>query len=159
MLTSTLSRSAAAALIALSLPALARAVPEARWQVAWNQVRFGGAGQLEVSVPGGRVDILTGEWAIEVDHVYKYREGIRQSRHYARETGRKAGLALFMDSPTDTPELAAYARKVAELMKIRVWVINDDLDPATTFLDPPRAEADTAATVWVNPTSGVYHLP
>jgi len=48
----------------------------------------------DVNVTFGRVDILTDEYAIEVDHVYKFHEGIGQVLHYAYETGKKPGLAL-----------------------------------------------------------------
>ena len=135
-------RAALVLVVSLTAVSSVRAVPEARWQVAWNELHFEGRGELEVVVPGGRCDILTEEWAIEVDHVYKYREGIRQSRHYARMTGRRPGLALFVDSPSDTREKLAHARRVARRLGIRVWVINDELDPARTFRDPPPARGE-----------------
>ena len=143
----------------LALAGAARATPEARWQVAWNEVKWGGKGKLEVSVPGGRCDILTRKWAIEVDHVYKYKEGIGQCLHYARETGRKPGLALFIDARGDTLEKLARARRAAKRLKIKVWLINDDIDGESTFRLPPKAGPSKKDLAWVNLSTGSYHLP
>ena len=53
------------------------AASEKEWQEAWNDAYA--RGKLEVSVTFGRVDILTDEYAIEVDHVHKFHEGDRKS--------------------------------------------------------------------------------
>ena len=106
------------------------AASEKEWQEAWNNAYA--RGKLEVSVTFGRVDILTNEYAIEVDHVYKFHEGIGQALHYAYETDKKAGLALFMDGKKDTKEKFNYAKKLANSLGIKVWLMNDIVDPNKT---------------------------
>jgi len=96
---------------------------EREWQEAWNNKYA--HGKLEVEIPYGRIDILTDDYAIEIDHVYKFHEGIGQALHYAYETNKKPGLALFMDDKRDTREKYEYVKKLAESLGIKVWLIND----------------------------------
>ena len=103
------------------------AASEKEWQEAWNDAYA--HGKLEVSVTFGRVDILTDEYAIEVDHVHKFHEGIGQALHYAYETGKKPGLALFIDGERDTKEKFNYAKKLANSLGIKVWLMNDIVNP------------------------------
>ena len=106
------------------------AASEKEWQEAWNNAYA--RGKLEVSVAFGRVDILTDEYAIEVDHVHKFHEGIGQALHYAYETGKKPGLALFIDGERDTKEKFNYAKKLANSLGIKVWLMNDIVNPNKT---------------------------
>ena len=55
------------------------------------------SGQSEVTVPYGRVDVLTGTYAIEVDYLHKWKEGIGQSLHYASVKGITPCLALIYE--------------------------------------------------------------
>lgn len=62
-------------------------------------------GQAEVSVPYGRVDVLTETYAIEVDFFHKWKEGIGQALHYASVKGITPCLALIYErteNKTDT---------------------------------------------------------
>lgn len=59
-------------------------------------------GQTEVAVQNGRVDVLTLEYAIEVERLDKWHEGIGQSKHYATEAGKLPCLALIIE-PKDLP--------------------------------------------------------
>ena len=43
-----------------------------------------------------RVDILTEDYAIEVDFATKWAEAIGQALHYARMTGRKPGVIIII---------------------------------------------------------------
>lgn len=52
-------------------------------------------GQREVSVISGRVDILTDEYAIEVEIDNHWKQSIGQSLWYALQTNRKAGIVLI----------------------------------------------------------------
>lgn len=54
-------------------------------------------GQSEVTVPYGRVDVLTGTYAIEVDYLHKWKEGIGQALHYASVKGITPCLALIYE--------------------------------------------------------------
>ena len=106
------------------------AASEKEWQEAWNDAYA--HGKLEIYIDFGRIDILTDEYAIEVDHVYKFHEGIGQALHYAYDTGNKPGLALFIDGKRDTKEKFNYAKKLANSLGIKVWLMNDIVDPNKT---------------------------
>lgn len=54
-------------------------------------------GQAEVVVPYGRVDVVTGSYAIEVDYLHKFKEGIGQALHYGEVKGITPGLALIYE--------------------------------------------------------------
>mgnify|MGYP001427533136 CR=1 FL=1 len=54
-------------------------------------------GQAEVVVPYGRVDVVTGTYAIEVDYLHKFKEGIGQALHYGDVKGITPGLALIYE--------------------------------------------------------------
>jgi hydroxypyruvate isomerase len=55
-------------------------------------------GKLEVPVANGRIDVLSEDYAIEVDRMEKWHEGIGQAAHYSQATGKIACLALIIDS-------------------------------------------------------------
>lgn len=84
---------------------------------------------MEVPVKYGRVDLLTGDYAIEVDKIDKFHEGIGQALHYARETGRKPGLAIFINNPTEQDlDKLKYVRKLCKELGIKMWFINEELE-------------------------------
>jgi hypothetical protein len=86
---------------------------EKDYQEAFNRVYFQGRAEMEVSVNYGRIDLLTGDYAIEVERIDKFHEGIGQALHYAKETGRKPGLAVFITDPTEHElEKLEYVRKL-----------------------------------------------
>jgi len=66
--------------------------PEALWRDAL-------AAELkarhEVSVEGGRIDVMTDTEVIELDWPHKWHEGLGQALHYADATGKKPVLALI----------------------------------------------------------------
>ncbi len=105
---------------------------ERDFQKAFNDIYFDGDGKLEVSVKYGRVDILTDDFAIEVDRLSKFHEGIGQSLHYAKETGKKPGLAIFIIDPgkKDLKKLN-YVKKLCGRYKIKVWYINKEIKTGT----------------------------
>ena len=105
------------------LPAVVFAASEWEWRQAWNKAYV--HGKLEVPVTYGKVDILTATHAIKVAHVYAFREGIGRALHYAYATKKKPGLALFMDGEHDSKEKFEYAKKLAESLGIKVWLMND----------------------------------
>jgi len=68
---------------------------ESAWSEALAQVL---AGKTEVPVPNGRVDVLSERYAIEVDRIDKWHEGIGQASHYGLAMNRIPCLALIIDS-------------------------------------------------------------
>jgi len=99
-------RIACYALAAVVLLALAVGLAEARrphneayYQEAWCSAR---GGEAEVILQDQtRCDCLTASHAVEVDFAKKWAEGIGQSLHYSRLTGRRAGLLLIVERPAD----------------------------------------------------------
>ena len=104
---------------------------EKDYQEAFNRAYFQGRAEMEVHVKYGRIDLLTGDYAIEVDKIDKFHEGIGQALHYARETGRKPGLAIFIIDPTEHDlEKLKYVRRLCKELGIKVWYINEELEKA-----------------------------
>jgi len=104
---------------------------EKDYQDAFNRVYFQGRAQAEVPVKFGRIDLLTGDYAIEVERIDKFHEGIGQALHYAKETGRKPGLAIFITDPTAHElEKLEYVRRLCKSLGIKVWYINEELEKA-----------------------------
>jgi len=52
-------------------------------------------GQIEKRIEGGRIDVLTDQYAIEVEFPHKWHEGLGQSLHYANATGKQGMLAII----------------------------------------------------------------
>lgn len=66
---------------------------EANWNIALaHRVN----GESEVKVAFGRVDVLNSTYAIEIDFLEKWQEGIGQSLHYGDATRRIPCLALIL---------------------------------------------------------------
>ncbi len=54
-------------------------------------------GRSEVPIENGRVDIVTDNYAIEVDYFHKWQEGLGQALHYGDVLGKIPTLALIDD--------------------------------------------------------------
>lgn len=76
-------------IIRLSLKADA---PEKDWTAALARKMNG---QSEVQVDRGRVDVMTDSYAIEIDFLKKWHEGLGQAIHYGDESIRIGVLALI----------------------------------------------------------------
>lgn len=73
--------------------------PESWYQARWCQAR---GGQVEVVLPDRtRCDCLTDDHAIEIDFAEKWAEAIGQSLYYSLQTGKRAGIALILESESD----------------------------------------------------------
>jgi len=71
------------------------ATQEKNWSAALASAL---SGQAEVSVEGGRVDVLTEHYAIEVDRLEKWHEAIGQAAHYGLKTKKIPAAALMVPS-------------------------------------------------------------
>ncbi len=58
-------------------------------------------GQREYSVESGRVDLLTDEFAYEIEWANKWKESIGQSIWYALQTNKKPAIILLIRSESD----------------------------------------------------------
>lgn len=83
---------------------------------------------MEVRVPDGRVDILTGTHAIEVEMASKWKNAIGQALWYAMQTGKEAGIVLILDGEKDGRSDAIRLGSVIRENKlpIKVWLWPDD---------------------------------
>ena len=93
----------------------------------WYQDRNCDNGVTEYRLPDRtRVDCLTDEYAIEVDFASstKIAEAMGQSLHYARITGKKAGIQLIIEKES---QMKYYHRLMDNIkfydLPITVWII------------------------------------
>lgn len=85
-------------------------------------------GESEYRLPdGARVDILTPEYAIEVDFSYKWAESIGQALYYAEKTGKIPGIVLILAKRKNHDSYIRRLLFVARRYKIVVWLISEDL--------------------------------
>ena len=104
---------------------------EKDFQIAFNEVYFNGKAKMEVPVKYGRIDLLSDDYAIEVDRLEKFHEAIGQALHYAKETGKKPAIAIFIvDHKPGDKEKLKYVIWLCNYYKIKVWFINEELEKA-----------------------------
>ena len=104
---------------------------ERDFQKAFNEIYFKGKAKMEVPVKYGRVDLLSDDYAIEVDRLEKFHEAIGQALHYAKETGKKPAIAIFIvDHQPGDKEKLKYVIWLCNYYKIKVWFINEELEKA-----------------------------
>lgn len=73
--------------------------PEKWYQEKWCNEQ---GGRIEVVLPDRtRCDCLTATHAIEFDFGNKWAESIGQALHYSIQTGKRPGIVLILESPTD----------------------------------------------------------
>lgn len=83
-------------------------------------------GEIEHILPDRtRVDCLTDTHAIEYDFGYKWAESIGQSLHYARITGKQAGIVIIYRGKIDDKYLARIDMIIEKYsLPITVWTVN-----------------------------------
>ena len=88
--------------LGLSLSAVCfaeRLRPESAYVKAWANTH---EGKAEVTLSDrSRCDYVTATHAIEFDFADKWYEAIGQALHYARLTGKRAGIVLILESESD----------------------------------------------------------
>jgi len=83
-------------------------------------------GQKEVVIKGGRIDCLTDTHAIEYEFANKWKDAISQSRWYALQAGKKAGIVMILRKESDKKYLEYLREYLSGYdMYIRVWVLKD----------------------------------
>lgn len=104
------------------LPSQLIAQSESYYSDQINQYYF--QGEREVSIYGGRVDILTEEYAIEVERADKWKNAIGQALWYGQQTNTQAGIVLLVLSKEDYKYfqmLNSTLNYAGMADKIRVW--------------------------------------
>jgi len=81
------------------LPIIDLHIPDAALESHWSAaLAVVLSGQTEVPVEGGRVDVLTKHYAIEVDRLEKWHEAIGQAAHYGLKTKKIPVAAIMLPS-------------------------------------------------------------
>ncbi|MAT39865.1 MAG: hypothetical protein CL946_09710 [Ectothiorhodospiraceae bacterium] len=87
--------------------------PEAKWTEALS-ARI--EGETEVQVDRGRVDVMTDNYAIEIDFLKKWHEGLGQAIHYGDESPHIGVLALIVGNPLESdPDAISLIKKIDRL--------------------------------------------
>lgn len=58
-------------------------------------------GELEVTVPGGRADLVTSKYAFEIEKAKNWKESIGQALWYGLQTNKQPGIILYMETEKD----------------------------------------------------------
>ena len=86
---------------------------ESLWRDAlakhWN-------GETETRIEGGRIDVLTSKYAVELDFPHKWHEGLGQALHYAGAMQRQGVLAIIAYAQGEE-NLQANTRQRLELIE------------------------------------------
>ncbi len=95
------------------------------YQTRWA-IQYGGIIEYPLT-DGKRIDILTTDWAIEVDFASKFYEAVGQSLLYAKRTDRQPGIILIVEQDKDLK----YIKNLQEIidaweLPIRVWIIYEE---------------------------------
>ena len=88
------------------------------------------AGTLEVRLAGGlRIDCETDTHAVEVDFAPKWAEAVGQSLAYAAATGKRPGILLILERPSDERHLTKLHDAITQnALPIDVWTIEPDAE-------------------------------
>lgn len=123
-------------------------------------------GEQEIAIEAGRIDVLTDQWAIEVDWINKWHEGLGQSLHYADATSRQGVLALISYSRTPSA-LQKASRRRLDIVQ-RQCTLNG-IHLLVLFRGTPDEERDLQQRIaqnteplpdfWLNTKSGTLHRP
>ncbi len=116
-------------------------------------------GEMEhVNPDRSRVDLLTDEYAIEVDYARKWKESIGQSLWYALQTNRKAAIVLIIEGERDFN----YVQKLQTTIdhnglsqSITVIVYPDDFQNTKTLISP--SSKVIGGNHWLSTNSNARH--
>lgn len=134
-----------------------RLLPESAYQS--NFAKTITNAQTEVIAPDGtRCDILTTEYAIEVDFADKWAEAIGQSLNYAIQFNKKAGIVLIAESQKDYK----YAIRLNTIINhyklpIKLW----NIEPTEIIKDKntsqPLATSQRNISAFTSTTNRIYN--
>lgn len=98
------------------------ALPE-RWYQQRVAEKLGG--KMEARVENGRVDVLTGSYAIEVEFAAKWKQSIGQALWYSLQTNKPAGIVLVItDDKRDRPHVIRLGSVISKNklpIKLMLW--------------------------------------
>jgi len=83
-----------------------------------------------VAVDGSRCDILTPEYAIEVDYANKWAESIGQALHYALMFNRRGGIVLILRKPEDSHHVERVKNIISQYnLPLILWTMDATKTP------------------------------
>lgn len=80
-------------------------------------------GTTEKRVEGGRIDVLTERYAVEVEFPHKWHEGLGQALHYSNATGKPGVLAVIAYAQGEA-NLHGQSRATLEMIE-KICLTND----------------------------------
>ena len=123
-------------------------------------------GRTEVPVTSGRVDILTDDYAIEVDFAPYWKESIGQALWYGLQTNRAAGIVLILRDARDYKyfiQLNSALSHGGLSDKIATWVYPNDFPDvlptarATPNYAVPTGSEAVVTNYWLSTNSNKRH--
>ncbi|MBK9152081.1 MAG: hypothetical protein IPM26_14305 [Saprospiraceae bacterium] len=140
---------------------------EKPYQLLLNNEVF--RGQIEYMVDNGRVDILTEEYAIEIEWAKNWKHSIGQAIWYGLQTNKTPGIVLLLENEKEYRNFIRLntALNYAGMEgKVKTWYLrtdNMDFDgekrlPRPEIKPPPGPEGEAAPLRYViNRRSGIRH--
>jgi hypothetical protein len=140
---------------------------EKPYQLLLNNEVF--RGQLEYMVENGRVDILTEEYAIEIEWAKNWKHSIGQAIWYGLQTNKTPGIVLLLENEKEYRNFIRLntALNYAGMEgKVKTWYLrtdNMDFDgvrrlPRPEITQKPGPEVESAPLRYVvNRSSGIRH--
>lgn len=118
-------------------------------------------GEIEVPVTDGKVDIVTQQYAIEVEFANKWKESIGQAIWYGLQTNREPAIILIRrasDRHNYPVELESALRHAGLNDRIRVWVYPQDFPGVTVSEKEAVANPNPIETpYWLNLNGNKRH--
>lgn len=119
-------------------------------------------GQTEVTVPNGRVDILTDDYAIEVERADKWKNSIGQALWYAQQTNKKPGIIIILESPEDFKHFQRLNSSLAYAglaQRVTTWIYPNDFQSrlSSESSEPKELPSGTKTAYWLTKSSKKRH--
>ncbi len=119
-------------------------------------------GEREVSITSGYIDLLTREYAIEVEFANKWKQAIGQALWYGLQSNKKPGIVLIKKSAREhkyVVQLTTALQYGGLEHKVKIWVWPDDFEnsqKSTRYQSPP-SPVQGSQTYWLNTSSNKRH--
>ncbi len=113
----------------LVIPEIRLKVKEGSPEKEWTEAlaNFLG-GKSEVKIENGRVDVLTESYAIEVDALKKWQEGLGQAIHYGMATNKISVLAIIYEQEnSESKRLLKKVEKITTSKGVKLIVLRAEL--------------------------------
>ncbi len=121
-------------------------------------------GKQETAVAGGRIDILTEQYAIEVERAPKWKNSIGQALWYGLQTNKQPGIILLVASPQQRKyaiQLGSALNYAGLNERIKVWLWPDDFPGVLPTPKPHPASKDpeygATSQFWLNLNGNKRH--